>query len=249
MTTSQRTCLVLSVVALWPGTVARAAPIVAGQDLVPSVAIQSIELFPGTPFNPGTAPLTVQLTATGSFVLDRAAQTGSTINFTIPDAQFRGVLPGPLPPLPFDLLAGTPDLHPSTGAITNVVQDPARPGFSTGAPSSFVSGEFTANTYFKLVLPGGVTIYSDPNQAAVFTAALTALPPPDGTVFANPAPVNLYLQIGPGFDPTRDPVIGQSFDRTVTVIPEPSTAALCLAGAVIMGVGRWRNRRPRPNVV
>jgi hypothetical protein len=244
MNNLQRTCLFLSVVALLPGAVARAAPIVAGQDFLPSVAVQSIELFPGTPFNPGTTPLTVQLTATGAFVLNRAAQTGSTINFTIPAAQFGGTLPGPLPPLPFSLLAGTPDLHPSTGAITNVVQNPAIPGFPTGSPSSFVSGEFTADTFFKLVLPGGTTIYSDPNQAALFTAALTALPPPDGTVFASAAPINLYLQTGSGFDPTRDPVIGQSFDRTVTVIPEPSTAALFLAGVVIVGVSRARPFRP-----
>jgi hypothetical protein len=243
MSTQPRTWLVWSVLGLLPGTVAQAAPIVAGQDLVPSVAVQSVVLFPGTPFNPGPTPLTVELTATGSFVLDRALQSGSTINFTLPVAHFFGTLPGPLPPLTFDLAAGTPGLNASSGAITNVLQNSADPGFATGDPSSFASGDFTANTFFELVLANGATIYSDPNSAAVFTAALTALPPSPGTVFASPAPVNLYLQTGPGFDPTRDPVIGQSFDRTVTAVPEPPTLALCLTGAVVLGTWRWRDRQ------
>jgi hypothetical protein len=79
---------------------------------------------------------------------------------------------------------------------------------------------FTADAYFKLLLPGGTTVYSDPNTAALFTAALTALPPACGTVFASPCRVNLYLQTGPGLDPLRDPIIGQSYDRTVTVVPK-----------------------------
>ena len=77
MRSLQRTCLVLSVLGMLPETVARAGVIVAGQDTVPSVAVQSVELFPGTPFNPGSTPLTVQLTGTGSFVLDRGCRAGA----------------------------------------------------------------------------------------------------------------------------------------------------------------------------
>jgi hypothetical protein len=218
----------------------QAAPIVAGQDLIPSLAVQQVDLFPGTPFNPGSSTLTVQLVANGSFLLDRAQQTGSTINFTIPSAVFQGILPGPLPPLSFDLLAGTPDLNPITGAISNVVQNPADPGFATGQPSSFLSGDFAADSYFKLFVPAlGATIYSDPNQAAVFTAALQGLPPPAGTVFASPDPIALYLQTGPGFDPSRDPLIGQSYERTVTAAPEPAGLTLAWIGLVsILGAAR-----------
>jgi hypothetical protein len=243
--------LVLPLLALWPGTATQAAPIIGGQDTVPSIAIQSVDLFPGTPFNPGSTTLTVKLTATGSFVLDRATQSGTTINFTIPTASFLGTLPPPEPPLPFDLEAGTPDLNPISGAITNVVQNPADPGFATGAESSFVSGAFTANTYFKLVIPAipnvfpGATLYSDPNQAAVFTANLTALPPSSGTDFNSPARVNLYLETGPSPNPSQDPVIGQSYNRDVIVTPEPATFGLLLIGAGIPGVWQWQRRWKR----
>jgi hypothetical protein len=238
--------VLLAFLTLWPGTSVRAAPILGGNDTIPSVAIQSVDLYPGTPFNPGTTTLTIRLTASGSFVLDRATQSGSTISFTIPTASFLGTVPPPEPPLPFDLVAGTPDLNPISGTITNVVQNSADPGFATGAESSFVSGSFTANTYFKLVIPAipnvfpGATIYSDPNQAAVFTATLTALPPSSGTDFTSPGRVNLYLETGSSPNPSQDPVIGQSYDRDVIVTPEPATIGLLLIGAGIPGVWRWR---------
>jgi hypothetical protein len=212
---------------------AHAAPIVAGTDLVPSVAVQTIDLLPGTPFNPGTEVLTVILTASGGFTLDRQAQTGTTIDFTIPQAIFSGVLPGPLPPLAFDLVAGVPGLNPTTGQITDVVQNPADPGFPTGNPSSFVSGDFRADTFFALLLPIG-TLYSDPNQAAVFTGALAGLPLPEGTVLSSPDRLNIYFQMGPGFDPTRDPIVAVSYDRTVSAVPEPSAIVLLLGGAGIL---------------
>jgi hypothetical protein len=226
-----------------PAASSKAAPIVAGQDIVHSVAIQMIDLFPGSPFNPGPDVLTVQVRADGFFVMDRQAQVGSVIDFSIPQALFQGVLPGPLPPLAFDLVAGGADLTPSTGQITNVTQNPADPGFASGAASSFASGDFLANTYFKLVVPGaGATIYSDPNMAAVFTASISSLPLAPGTVLAGAARINLYLQTGAGFDPARDPIIGQSYNRTVTAVPEPASVLSLMAGvACLVGFG-WARR-------
>jgi hypothetical protein len=238
--------IALMALAMVPAAASHAGPIAAGTDLLPSVAVQTVDLFAGSPFNPGPGMLTVQLTATGSFIMVRAEEANDAIAFTIPTASFLGTLPSPLPGLSFDLLAGTPDLGQTTGQITDVVQNQNDPGFASGAPSSFVSGDFTTSTYFKLVLGNGATIYTDPNDAAVFTATLTGLPAPAGTVFSGSDRVNLYLQTGPGFDPSRDPIIGQSYDRTVTVasVPEPSSIVLSLLGSIgMMAILRYRRTR------
>jgi hypothetical protein len=58
----------------------------------------------------------------------------------VPFVQFSGLFPG-VPPIPFEILAGTPDLPPTTGQFTNIVQDPEDPGFAAGDPSSLVSAD------------------------------------------------------------------------------------------------------------
>jgi hypothetical protein len=202
------------------------------------VAVQTITLVPGTPFNPTTNPIDFVLSASGFFAVDRATQVGNTIDLTVPSAQFKGTLPSFLGSIPFDLEAGSPGLNPTTGAITNVVQNPNSPGYATGSPSSFVSGDFTVNSYFELVLANGVTIVSDPNTAAVFTAHVTGLPFPAGTTFTSPAAVNLFLET-----PNGDLLIGQSSNRFVTVTPEPASTTLLAIGAVGMFLPLWRQRK------
>jgi hypothetical protein len=66
--------------------------------------------------------------------------------------------------------------------------------------------------------------------------------------------VNLYVQTGSGFDTTRDPVVGRSFNRSVIitgqVVPEPTSVVLfVIAGAGAFGcVRRWKRSR-RTSVV
>lgn len=242
---SRRVSLVVLVSALAPAAPAFAEPIVAGQFTVPVTVTQSVELFPGTPFNPGPTSITVLAEAVGSLTVTHQAQVGSTI-LTQPLARLAGVFPSPLPPIPYEILAGTPDLPASRGVISNVVQNPAHPGFPAGDPSSFVSGDFREEAFFKVVLADGTTIYTDPNRAAILTALLTGLPYPPGTAFTSPGRINLYLQTGPGLDPSRDPVIGQTFNRTLAVtgsaaVPEPSTAALLALGS--LGLLRYGRKR------
>lgn len=222
--------------------VAHAAPIIAGVDNNPSIAVQNIDLFPGTPFNPTGSTITITLSARGSFTQTRDAQTGNTINWGL-SADFKGTLPAPLPAIPFDIVAGSLGLPASTGTIDNVVQNPLDPGFGTGQPSSFVTGDVTVNTFFALVAAGGaVVLYSDPADAAVFTGVQHGLPGRPGDVFSSPDRVNIYLETGPGFDTSRDLLIGQSFNRTVTITPEPSTLALAFSAAAIFGVVALRRR-------
>lgn len=231
---------------LWSGAgAAQGAQITAGQDVIPSLAVQTIDLLPGTPFNPTTSVVTITLSAKGSFTLDRAAQSGSTILVTMPQAGFQGTLPAPLPGAAFDLIAGTGGLPLPAGAITNVTQDPLDPGFATGDPSNFVSGDFSIDAVFALLIPAfGATLYSDPSQPATFAAQLNELPAPAGTVFASPDRVDIYLQLGPGFDTSRDLLVAQSYNRTVTALPEPSSILLGIGGGVALLVRR-RIRRGR----
>ena len=240
----RQTCFVLFVALLLAPAAARAEPIRAGQFTVDVVLRQSVELFPGTPFNPGPVSITVQADAAGTLTVTRQMQMGTTI-VTSPFVQLAGVLPGPLPPLPYEIFAGTPDLPPTVGVISNVVQDPLDPGFATGDPSSFVSGDFREEAYFKQAIAAlGATVYSDPSTPAVFTASITGLPYPEGTTFTSPGRVNLYLQLGPVRDPATDLLIGQSFDRVLVVVPEPAGLAL-LGAAGVSAAGYFGARRRR----
>jgi hypothetical protein len=236
--------LAFGLLGLFAATPVRAEPIVPGSITVSVFNQQSIELFAGTPFNPGTEAITITVLASGSLTVNYSAQVGNVINIDV-SSHLSGVFPSPLPPIPFELFAGTPDLSPSLGVISNVVQDPNDPGFATGAASSFVSGDSSTIAFFKQVLPDGTTIYSDPDPAAIFTASLTGLPYPPGTTFVSPERLNLYLQVGPGFDPTRDPIIGQSFNRFLVVVPEPSSAAMLLIGMGALAGGIRRSHRSR----
>ena len=77
---------------------ALADPIVPGSFTVQVYNEQSVELFAGTPFNPGPGSITVRVLASGILTVDYSAQVGDTI-FTTPTAHLTGVFPSPLPPI------------------------------------------------------------------------------------------------------------------------------------------------------
>ncbi len=212
-------------------SVAEAAPIVAGSATQSYINIQQIRLFPGTPFNPGAEAVEFELIARGLLTATWDAQVGSTMQHAVPFVDFEGLFPGGIP---FHILAGTPDMPPTTGQFSNIVQNPADPGFAAGDPSSLVSADYTNTAYFKQVLPDGTTIYSDQLNPAVFTATLSGLPYPIGQEFISTGPLDLYLQLGGAIDQANDLVIGQSLHRTVTVVPEPTALTLLSLGAVCL---------------
>lgn len=219
--------------------VADAAPIVAGSATQSYVNVQQIRLFPGTPFNPGPELVEFALTARGPLTATWESQVGSTMQHTVPFVHFTGLFPGGIP---FDILAGTPDLPPTTGQFSNIVQNPADPGFASGNPSSLVSADYSNTAYFKQVLPDGTTIYSDQVNPAVFNSTLAGLPYPLGQEFISTGPLDLYVQLGSRIDQANDLVIGQSLHRVVTVVPEPTGLTLLSLGTVCLLVARWRRR-------
>lgn len=200
-----------------------AAPIVAGSSTQPYINVQQIRLFPGTPFNPGTEPVDFELRASGLLTASWEQQVGNTMAHAVPFVDFSGIFPGDIP---FRIFAGTPDLPPTTGEFSNVVQNPLDAGYATGAPSSFVSADYRNTAYFKQVLPDGTTIYSDLVNPAVFTGTLTSLPYHVDQQFVSTGPLNLYLQLGNTINQNTDLLIGQSLHRLVQVVPEPASWSL-----------------------
>ena len=118
---------------------ANAAPIVAGQTILPSIAIQDITLLPNTPFNPTSSPILFKdFSGTGYLRINRNAEVGNTIAIPTLDGLYYGFNPvlgsyvfGSVPPLTATNFSGR---------IDNVVQNPSDPGFATGQPSTSSPG-------------------------------------------------------------------------------------------------------------
>lgn len=221
--------------------VAHAAPIVAGSATQSYINIQQIRLLPGTPFNPSAEAVEFELVARGPLTATWEAQVGNTMQHSVPFVDFEGLFPGGVP---FHILAGTPDLPPTTGQFTNIVQDTNDPGYASGDASSLVSADYANTSYFKQVLPDGTTIYSDQLNPAVFTSTLTGLPYPIGQEFLSTGSLDLYVQLGSEIDQTHDLLIGQSLSRSVTVVPEPTACTLLALGSVCLVVARARRCFP-----
>jgi len=232
------------------GSPASAESIVAGTTVLPGEAIQDITLLPGTPFNPGSTPILIQgVSGIGEITLNRDAQVGSTIDIpTLAGGMFYGSNPllgsyvfGNIPPL-----TGAD----FSGVITNVVQNPLDPGFATGQPSSFQSGNFSfgGNSFGFEFLTGpaaGITLFTDPSVPFSFSAIFDGLPPSAGTVLMNSGPDVLNVLF-------NGQVVAESSNRFIIIgaaVPEPSSVAL--AGIAAVGVCCFMRSRtsPRPRGV
>ena len=135
------TCLVLVLLAVSPS---QAASIVPGTTVLRGPAIQDVTLLANTAFNPTSQDIVINdLFGHGAITLNRDAQVGTTITIaTLAGGQFYGFAMHCWETHVFG------NISPLTGAdfsgiITNVVQDPSDPGFATGDPSSFQSGDFS----------------------------------------------------------------------------------------------------------
>jgi hypothetical protein len=213
----------------------RADMIAAGETVIISRAIQDITFTPGTDFNPTGEDFTIAgVFGDGLLRLNREAQDGTTIS--IPS--LTGVYTG-FHPLLGSYRFGT--LSPAgeaafSGTISNVTLDPSDPGFASGDPSSFASGDYqVSGDFFEFELldtPIPILFTTGPT---VFNSQFDGLPPSVGTVIdAGIDPVEILL---------NGQVIGFSTNRRIiATVPEPSS--LFLLGGLAFVPLLHRRRTP-----
>jgi len=202
-----------------------------------------LTLLPETVFNQGpTAIFIPGVEGYGTITLERDAQIGQTITIA---ALFGGQFHG-INALLGEYVFG--NIPPLTGAdfsaiIENVVQNPNDPGFATGQPSSFQSGDFTLggpSFGFEFLVngqPTGLKLFTDPSVPFAFSATFDGLPPSQGTVLMNSGPDVLNVLF-------NGDVVAQSSNRQIvlTTVPEPSTILMLGVGALgllVTGRRRW----------
>ena len=218
--------LALLAFALVAGPRAEAAPIVAGTTDLIGTAIMDLTLLPNTPFNHSTSPLFLPgVSGEGTITINRDAEVGGTINIpNLSGGRFYGSYQG-LGSYVFGNIAPLTGADFS-GSIANVVQDPADPGFATGQPSSFQSGDFTfgGNSFgFEFLPDPGVKLFTDPTVPFRFAATFDGLPPSTGTVLHNSGPDVLTVL----FDGVP---VAQSSNRRIILQPVPEPAGLAMLG-------------------
>ncbi len=227
-------CFAVTTLLLAGTRVAEAEPIEAGTATYEYTNSFVTRLFPGTPFNPGSEPVDVPVVSTGVFTHVWDAQVGDTISDELTSLRQTGALPGD-PPIPFTIIGGfdeTPELGPFLGTISDIVQDPADPGFATGNPSSLTSAFRRVGGPFAQVLIDGTYLYAIDDY--VFETNITGLPFPVGTQFVgtDDSVLDVRVRLGAEIDPDNDPVIGQALGGGIVeitrVVPEPASLVLAI---------------------
>ncbi|QEH35188.1 hypothetical protein OJF2_37350 [Aquisphaera giovannonii] len=210
---------------------ARAAPIVAGDTTFHGTAVQDVTILGGTAFNPGPEFTLYGLSGVGYFTIHRQAQVGSTIEFAGGDSLFSGSYAG-LGSYTFGTGAplGGGSFH---GMIENVVQDPTDPGFASGDPSSFASGDYTAYLdRFLFKLADGTIL--ETGGVYALAATLDGLPPRTATTLQGSATDRNPIYYG---DPANGFLVGYTTNGAIYVSAVPEPSAFCLGGIAMAAVG------------
>ncbi len=133
------------------------------------------------------------------------------------------------------------------GTISNVQQDMNDPGFATGDPSSFVSGDyFITGTGFGVEFTSGplmgTILRTDPNQVFEFESVFDGLPPSPGTLISTTPGSDQVLDIYlTNLNGDLIELVGTSSDRRILVVPEPGSTGAIALSVLICIVHRRRN--------
>jgi hypothetical protein len=184
------------------------------------IAIQKVELFPGLPFQ-----IDATLTGVGSLAwnLDVDAN-GNTINSdSSVFADFVGTLPAEFAVL--GLAGASFDLHslPSDQSVTTT---------NNGTV-------LTVNSKFEIDVPAAGAVFYTVTPSEFITAIAGV--PFTTFHFTSPDVTGVYIGDNP-LGILAGSLVGASFDRTVSSVPEPSTAILLVFGSIGALVSQWRRR-------
>lgn len=194
-----------------------------------------LSLLGNTPLNPGSTTPFIPFRAVGefTFTLDPSLNNPSatTVPFTNVTGVLNGAPPSPSVTLPYTL---SPNLQFLGGDLTNIHRDG-----SGNVVSADVSGLSMRWVLVGLSPSFPVTLYTQ--VGLPFDATGVSIPFASGTVLSGAAPFNIYLDEG---NPSTDPLVAIGQNRTLTVVPEPSTLLLGAFG-LIGAVGAIGRRRVR----
>ncbi len=194
--------------------------------MVNARADQTVRVLAGSPLNPSNMDVDRVISAFGGFELFWDAEMGGSAALSGFTAEFVGtddVLGG------FTIFGGltAPAFVDPFGTLENIQSE---------ANGDLISADFTLGTAFSIVLDGGgPVIYTQ--DRAIFTGLLSDGAP--GEIFTSPDPINGHLALGG--DIGDDPVVAVSFDRSVTAVPEPSSAAILACIGVMSCIVRRRS--------
>ena len=221
-----RTLICVAALLSFPGLV-RASDLTFTENFVANFQFQ---LLGGTVINPGPTTPFIPFEAIGSltFTLDPSLNDPSQPT-TVPFTNVTGLLAGVSPP-PFLPYTISPDVQFIGGDLTNIVRDGS--GNVTSANVTNLSMRWD-----MVGTPGNLTLFTE--DGLPFDGSTNSIPFSYGTVLAGPEPFTVYLDSPALGNPLV--VIGQ--DRTLTAVPEPSSATLAGLAALTVGVVMARRRR------
>jgi len=213
--------------ALFIGLPSFGANVVSGTNVLPVDALQQVLIPVGSPLNNTNQEINLgDVSALGAWTFQRQAQQGSTIQFT--DGSFFGQ--GSVPGIGgFDLVGGMPfGFGEITATLSNVVQNPADPGFATGDPSSITSGDLHIEVpNYGIRFDSGVDL--ELREPFVFDSSFDGLPPSVGTQYDS-TPLDQALT---AYLAGTNIAAAVSTNRHLFALPEPTTAGMAMLALLL----------------
>jgi hypothetical protein len=222
-----RTLICVAILLCLPGLV-RASNLTFTQNFVANF---EFDVLGGTPINPGGDTGFQPYEAMGAltFTLDPSLNSPSqptNVPFTDVTGTLNGVYPASL--LPYTI---SPDVQFLGGDLTNIVRD------GNGNVISAVVSDLSMR--WDLIAGGGsLTLYT--LDGLPFDGSITSLPFSNGTVLSGAAQFDVYLNVG-----GSNVLVAYGEDRTLTAVPEPTSATLAGLAALTVAVVVILRRRRR----